>query len=685
MGVFIFDVGNEQENFRNLFRQTPELFCMLKGPDHIFEFVNEAHRRTLGFDATGMSVLEAHPESVELHGILNDVYITGKTAQLFEIPVNLAHRIRYFNLTYSARRDANAKINGVLILGTEVSNDVMIRNSLVSQKEALELTLSESSVEQILHGHAKMLELQLGDDVMAAAMLVSGDGQRLKFETAPSLPKEYSQAIDQMKIGPQACSCGTAAHRKMPVVVSNIATDPLWDEHRSLALSFGLHACWSTPIFSSDKNVLGTFAIYCRSPRNPTVREHQLVDLVTRTAAVAIERKKSISDLQKAKAEAEIANESKSRFLANMSHEIRTPLAAILGFSELLKGRTKETDPQAEIHLHRVLQNAKQLSRLLDDLLDLSKIEADLFEMDREEFDLLAALDDVLSSVDLMAREKGLTICQSLIGKIPRVVYSDPMRFRQILINLVGNAVKFTEKGRIEIQMEIKEQGAKTQLFVRVKDTGIGLSTERQNKIFARFVQGDTSVSRKYGGSGLGLVLSRRMARLLGGELVLEESVEGKGSTFGLTIEVRIPAQSEGPGLSADSDKNLLSQNKLLQGLLVLVVDDSVDNQIISKMFIESAGAQVELADNGLDAVQKLSQKTYDVVLMDIQMPTMDGYQALKVARAKGYKCPILALTAHALKDEKESCLAAGFSGYISKPISRKALIRRLSIFKKPA
>jgi CheY-like chemotaxis protein len=209
-------------------------------------------------------------------------------------------------------------------------------------------------------------------------------------------------------------------------------------------------------------------------------------------------------------------------------------------------------------------------------------------------------------------------------------------------------------------------------LQVRVTDTGIGLSPEQGERLFEPFVQADASVTRKYGGTGLGLVLSRRLARLLGGELTLDKSQLGKGSTFLLRIEVGLPPQTD------DVKAPAPPTSARLDGAKVLIVDDSTDNQTIIRLFLTSVGATVELANNGLEAVEKMKSNRYDVVLMDIQMPLMDGYQALKIANENGYRGPILALTAHALKEEKDRCLAAGFTDYMSKPINRLALIRRL-------
>ncbi|MBX3019518.1 MAG: PAS domain-containing protein [Bdellovibrionaceae bacterium] len=672
----------ERENFRNLFRQTPEMVVILNGPEHVFEFVNEAHTKALGFDATGMTIRAAQPESTEIHGILDNVYETGVTAELSEIPVTLGDRLRYFNLTYAARRDSEGKINGVMILGQEISDQITNRESVESQKQALELTLRGASTEEILHVLTQNLEQQIGRGCMASALIMADDGQHLQHGAAPSLPPEYSELVHGLPIGPQMGSCGTAAYFGKTVIVSDIQKDPLWAHGREIAARFKLRACWSMPILSSTRKVLGTFALYYHDVRNPSPWEHKLLELATRTAALVMERRQSMLDLQTAKDEAEearataeMANESKTRFLANMSHEIRTPLAAILGYADLLQGRTKESDSEAAQQLDRISKNASQLGRLIDDLLDLSKIEAERFEIDRADFDLLAVVNEVVDSLALKARDKDIAIRHRALNALPTVINTDPTRFRQVLTNVVGNAVKFTEHGRIDIELEARQQQGRDMLWIRVRDTGIGLSPEHQKRIFDRFVQGDASVTRKYGGTGLGLVLSRRLAQLMGGDFILEDSELGRGSSFLIMIAL-------GPVGRVSTDRRApvpKSHATTLSGRRILVVDDAPDNQAIIQLFIEAVGGEVAIAGNGREAVDAMLKETFDVVLMDIQMPVMDGYQALKTARESGYLGPILALTAHALKEEKDACLDAGFTDYLSKPIDRALLIHRIA------
>ena len=393
-----------------------------------------------------------------------------------------------------------------------------------------------------------------------------------------------------------------------------------------------------------------------------------------REASEALRIAKDEAD--RARQTAELANESKTLFLANMSHEIRTPLAAILGFSELLEGRTKPTDPDAALHLSRISRNANQLGKLIDELLDLSKIEAEKLEIETSDFELATAVEDVFSVISLKADEKSIKLNRSISPSVGDFVNTDQSRFRQILTNILGNAVKFTESGEVLVHVEVTERNTKHYLVTRVRDTGIGLSMEQRSKLFQTFSQGDASVTRKYGGTGLGLVLSRRLARLMGGDLVLEESQLGEGSTFMFEIEIAPPRVASATTIHQSASPDAVPR---LDGVSLLVVDDSVDNQMILQLYLSAVGAKIELANNGLEAVEMMKTKAYDLVLMDIQMPVLDGYQALATATANGYRGPIVALTAHAFKEERDRCVAAGFTDYASKPIDRIALIRKIA------
>jgi len=392
----------------------------------------------------------------------------------------------------------------------------------------------------------------------------------------------------------------------------------------------------------------------------------------------------------KAKQAAEAANEAKSRFLANMSHEIRTPLGAILGFAELMQDQ--ELTPSDRLNcVSTILRNGEVLSRVINDILDLSKIESDRLEIERIPFNPLELLDEVTALLSLQAQEKGLELSVKSQGPLPMLVLTDPTRLRQILLNIIGNAIKFTARGKVEVRVRsFPKPGTsdRSALEFVVHDTGPGITKEQRKRLFQPFLQADTSTARVYGGTGLGLVLSQRLARALGGDLHLKWSEPGKGSIFAFTVD--IGSRDELSEIGMRTEVNILASgadHRVVHGatawtdpidIHVLLVEDAPDNRVLVSRFIKAAGARVDCVDNGLEGVMSALSGKYDLVLMDIQMPRMDGFEAVRLLRREGYQGPIVALTAHAMKSDREQCLEAGFDDHLVKPINRKALIETL-------
>jgi signal transduction histidine kinase/CheY-like chemotaxis protein len=376
-------------------------------------------------------------------------------------------------------------------------------------------------------------------------------------------------------------------------------------------------------------------------------------------------------DLKKAKEEAEAASHAKSQFLANMSHEIRTPLGIILGFSEL--GLESLENPQeAANYLKAINRNAHELSKLIGEILDLSKVEANKLEAEKLAFSWISLLEEVCGLLRVKAEEKGIRLHLSIEHPVPNMIESDPTRLRQILINLIGNAVKFTSRGVVQVKASARFEEKLDQycLQIQVKDSGIGISPDQQKVLFQPFSQADNSMTRKFGGTGLGLVLSKQIAQALGGNLVLLESRPGLGSVFLCTLYSR---KLEQMSLLPQKQKDVLGLN--LRHLNLLVVDDSIDNQILIQHYLRPTGARISVANNGLEAVNRATQDSFDLILMDIQMPVMDGFRALTELRAQGFAKPIVAITAHALKEEQERAFKAGFNDYLTKPISKSQLV----------
>lgn len=394
------------------------------------------------------------------------------------------------------------------------------------------------------------------------------------------------------------------------------------------------------------------------------------------------ESKSSEEALQKAKDEAESANALKSAFLANMSHEIRTPLGAILGFIDLLKEPTL-SEPDRLQYLDIASRNGHQLARILNDILDISKVESGHMKCEYQWVSPQQIVEEIISLHSVKASEKGLHLRFHFDSTLPNFIATDPLRLKQVLSNVVGNAIKFTNSGWIQIKVM---NFAYRKIGFEVQDTGMGIAESHRAAIFETFVQADASMSRKYEGTGLGLPLSRKIAQILGGSVVLEESQLGRGSKFLVTVENRNqlligqPLPSLAVVKSKDSSSSLLP----LLGIRVLLVEDSKDNQQLICHYLSKTGADVKIACDGLEGYEKASQGEHDIVLMDIQMPNMDGYTATEKLREDGYRKPIIALTAHAMAEFRLRSRKAGCTDHISKPIDRNLLISTIEKYVGP-
>ncbi len=423
------------------------------------------------------------------------------------------------------------------------------------------------------------------------------------------------------------------------------------------------------------------------------VEVYQSRELLTSRLAEITKQK---DELQVLKAIAESANVAKSSFLANMSHEIRTPLGAILGYSELLADPNQSSEVTADPR-RSIQRNVEHLTALVDEILDLSKIEAGKLDVERVRFRLLPELAEIFTSLQSRAKAAALLFDVTIEGEIPESVLACPRRLRQILLNIVGNALKFTERGGVSVVIRFDPMSGpepRGLLNFTVKDTGIGLSLEQQGRLFRPFSQADNSVTRKYGGTGLGLILSSRLAEAMGGGVGLTESKAGEGSVFTITID---PGPVEGVAMlravrladfaAPREPARELASVKLdkLRGLRILLAEDGPDNQLLIKHFLVSAGATVALATNGAEALTMAAEEKFDLVLMDMQMPVLDGYEATKQLRDRGDATPIIALTAKAMHGDREACLAAGCVEYITKPLKAAHLVEVVARYAKAA
>jgi signal transduction histidine kinase/DNA-binding response OmpR family regulator len=515
-------------------------------------------------------------------------------------------------------------------------------------------------------GHAR-LRTDAGGPLMATDIWHGLDDERFM---------SFRAATDALGEFPAPCLPERVVAKKSAHWVADMSRTPELGR-AAAARDAGLRAALAIPAFVGDE-VAAVLEIFSTEV---ALEDRRIVDLA---ASVGVQVGRAI-ERHRARIALELASRSKTEFLANMSHEIRTPMTSVLGYADLLMD--PDLSPSERLNFIQVIRrNGEHLLTIINDILDLSKIEAGKMTVETVTCSPIQILVDVASLMRVRAIEKDLDFGVEYVGDVPETIQSDPTRLRQILMNLVGNAVKFTEEGAVRIVVECDASAPeRPRMRFSVVDQGIGLTRDQIDKLFQPFTQADSSTTRRFGGSGLGLTICKRLADMLGGAIRVD-SEPGKGSSFILEIDtgslegVAMVENLREAGLGPTGHTAIpVAPGTEVHGK-ILLAEDGADNQILISTHLRKAGAKVVVAENGRIAVDMAlsaleADEPFDVIFMDMQMPELDGYGATAKLRSRGYTRPIIALTAHAMTGDRERCIAAGCDDYTTKPVNRAALI----------
>ncbi|MBF0462730.1 MAG: response regulator [Magnetococcales bacterium] len=488
----------------------------------------------------------------------------------------------------------------------------------------------------------------------------------LHLVAAESLPTDLRVACAMVPFG--HCVCGRVASSGEPIHVDRSDVCQVIQ-----VAGEAPHGHFCLPIPSGDR-VLGVLNLYMQEAHPLDSFEEEFLQTVTRVLTVLIEHAQ-VEELKEGKRRADAENRAKSEFLATMSHEIRTPMNAIVGMAELLCA--EEIPHKARYYATTMMQAGEALLTLINDILDYSKMAAGKLALEEKEFDLHQLLESMPKLFEGLVQEKGIALHLQLDPDLPRMVRGDSMRLWQILVNLLSNAIKFTHQGQVtltaeRVLVEPPEHGGRVVIRFLIQDTGVGIAPEFFARLFKSFEQGDKATTRRYGGTGLGLAITKMLVQLMGGEIEVESAV-GSGSLFRITLKLDLPRPH--PAIPAPTHPLAIRTPTHCR---ILVVEDDPVNRVVVMSMLKRLGVEVDMAEEGLMALEKLRDHTYDLVFMDCQMPKMDGYVAcrtfrlLEAASSNRPRTPVIALTAFAMQGDREKCLEAGMDDYMTKPVRGK-------------
>ena len=679
-----------EQKYRSLFNSLQDAFCIIemifneKGEpiDWIYVETNPAFLQHATVDMKGKRISEFVPK-VEAQWLeqYGGVLKTG-------VPVQLEHFAKGLGDQWfqnSAFRHGPQENNRVAVLFRNITKQKAAEEKIKKSEKQLAYDLEDAKKLQIFSSqiiHEENIDLLYEQLVDAAIALMQSDmaciqlyhpeKKQLELLTYKGFHPESAANWEWVSTESKSV-CSAALNHGERFIVSDLEKDELMAKKEGLKyyqLS-GIRAAQSTPLISRNGDMVGMISTHWRKPHQPSERKLQLFDVLARQAADLIERKKIEAKLMEAKVFAENAVKFKQQFLSNMSHEIRTPLNSILGFANVLL-KTKLDAKQKEF-LQAIKTSGNALNLLINDILDLAKVDAGRMTFVKQPFEILKSTESILYTFDLKIKEKNLELIKDYDSKIPLMLLGDAIRLNQIILNLISNAVKFTQKGKIILSVKLlQEDEENITIKFTVTDTGIGIAANKINSIFNLFEQAELSTSNAYGGTGLGLAIVKQLIEEQGGSISLKSKL-GKGSAFSFIMPFGKT------NIKSEQEIEIPALNSEIKNLRVLVAEDVALNQLLIKIILNDFGFKYEIVGNGKLAIEKMQNNIYDIILMDLQMPEMSGYEATAyIRKTLKSQIPIIALTADVTTADVSKCKEFGMDDYISKPINENLLYNKI-------
>ncbi|MES2438242.1 MAG: PAS domain S-box protein [Verrucomicrobiota bacterium] len=661
----------ESEQQRRLYHtvlsNTPD-FIYVFDLNHRFAYINDSLLKVYGMtwqeaegrDWIGLGYEQWH---AEMHDREIDQVIATKAPIRGEIPFVGTTGRRIYDYIFSPVFDANGEVEAVAGTTRDITDRKQAESAEAAEKKVFERIATGAGLGEILDTLLRETEAQSDDGMMCSIQLLDKSGGHLLHGAAPSLPGSYNQAVEGMKIGPAAGSCGTAAFSGTMVTVSEIATDPRWAGFENLAAAHDLAACCSTPVFSLEGHVLGTVAMYYSHPHEPGEHDLSLIERAKQLAAIIIERKQAEESLAEQTASLVRADRSKDEFLAMLAHELRNPLAPIRNATAILQNSA--TTPEARDRAQQLIaRQTENMSRIIDDLLDVSRITEGKIELRRQTVELRTILAAAAEVARASCAANGQQLTVSLPGD-PVFVDADSTRLEQLFGNLLGNACKYSgPHSHIRLTAESVEGRA----VIRISDDGIGIDPEVLPRIFDLFVQSSRTLDRSHGGLGIGLTIVDRLVKLHGGTIEAHSAGLGHGTEF----VIRLPLIAA-PVPAATANPEVPSRERSLR---IMIVDDNQDAAETMAMLLQLLGHDTRTAHTGPEAVALSAGFVPQVVLLDIGLPEMDGFEVARHLRSMPVmkKAFLVALTGYGTDGDRQLTKDAGFDEHLAKPADLKLL-----------